>query len=230
MDEYCVELSILANFGNQAKVCKFDYCEQWDESQFKPFEICPLGDSILTDKLRGNYFLDSMTQQGVFLHNWQVTGGTILTPMGGIDTTGIEVDWDPSASEHKVCYNYISNCGDSKECCIVVKIISSIVDKFIPSNEIRIIPNPIPLGTRFTIVSSVGMGEMFIYDLNGKLVWSGNAHQEKSLDLFLDSKFAPGVYILMANCEKIRSLKGLLYNLKLLQMNFRCLLFTSLYF
>ncbi|MBK9270414.1 MAG: T9SS type A sorting domain-containing protein [Saprospiraceae bacterium] len=69
-------------------------------------------------------------------------------------------------------------------------------------NTINIIPNPNQSGNKFSVIASKSIGEMFIYDLNAKLVWSGNAHQEKSLDLFLDSNLAPGVYIMMANCNK----------------------------
>jgi len=201
-DEYCVELCILANFGDQAKVCTFDFCEQWDESQFEPFEVCPLGDSILTDKMRGNYFLDSMPPIGVFIHNWHATGGNILTKNDGIDTTGIEVEWDPSAPVHKLCYQYLTNCGDSKECCLPVRIVSGNIDHNSSTNEIVIIPNPLQSGTRFKIVAQRNLDEIFIYDLNGRVCWSGNAHQQKSVDLFLDLNFSPGVYILKANCGK----------------------------
>ncbi|MBK7811075.1 MAG: T9SS type A sorting domain-containing protein [Saprospiraceae bacterium] len=198
MDEYCVELSILANFGNQAKVCKFDYCEQWDESQFKPFEICPLGDSILTDKLRGNYFLDSMTQQGVFLHNWQVTGGTILTPMGGIDTTGIEVDWDPSASEHKVCYNYISNCGDSKECCLPVRIVSGIKDDIQKFDSWSVIPNPASKEIR-VLHPSLQTNLIEVIDQFGKSAMKIKSNTDGSFDI---SNLNSGMYFLKIHSDE----------------------------
>ncbi|MBK9270415.1 MAG: T9SS type A sorting domain-containing protein [Saprospiraceae bacterium] len=141
-EEYCLNLTVVAHFGDQTRTCEFDFCEQWDESQLYPYEVCPLGDLILTDKLRGNYFLDSITPTNVFVHNWKVTGGNILTPMGGIDTTEIVVEWDPSASEHKVCYNYISNCGESKECCILVRLVSGTVEDVHGFDFWTVVPNP----------------------------------------------------------------------------------------
>jgi len=202
VDNYCVELSIYANFGDQTKVCTFDFCEQWDEDQFTPYEICPKGDLNIDQTLLGKYYIDTLLPQGIFIHNWRVIGGTILTANGGIDTTGIEVRWEKDSMERKLCYNYISNCGDSKECCQEVNLITSIIDVHKNSNRLVIIPNPLQSGTRFKIMTSETISEMFIYDLNGKLVWSGNANKEKSLDLFLDSNLAHGVYVLMANCKK----------------------------
>jgi len=142
-NDYCLELSIETEFGNERNICKFEFCEDLDESQkYILYEVCPLGDSILNDKMRGNYFLDTITPNSVYLHDWQVTGGTILTKKGGIDTTGIEVDWDPSATEHKVCYHYLSNCGESKECCLPVRIVSVVKDDLQRSDLWSVVPNP----------------------------------------------------------------------------------------
>ncbi|MBK7812303.1 MAG: gliding motility-associated C-terminal domain-containing protein [Saprospiraceae bacterium] len=121
-DEYCLELTVVATFGDQAKTCVFDFCEQWDEDQFKPYKVCPKGDVLVCEGKTGIYFIDTILPQGIFLHNWVVSGGTILTPKGGIDTTTIEVLWNGGAPVGQVCYNYVSNCGDSEECCIDVTI------------------------------------------------------------------------------------------------------------
>ncbi|MBK9272564.1 MAG: gliding motility-associated C-terminal domain-containing protein [Saprospiraceae bacterium] len=121
-DEYCMELTVTANFGDKSKTCVFDFCEQWDEDQFKPYDVCPKGDQLVCQGKTGIYFVDTILPQGIFIHNWVVSGGTIITPKGGIDTTAIEVLWNSGAPVGQVCYNYISNCGDSKECCIDVTI------------------------------------------------------------------------------------------------------------
>ena len=121
-DDYCLQLTVNANFGDKTKSCTFDFCEQWDEDQFKPYDVCPKGDLLVCNGKTGIYFVDTILPQGIFIHNWVVSGGTILTPKGGIDTTAIEVLWNSGAPAGQVCYNYISNCGDSKECCLDVTI------------------------------------------------------------------------------------------------------------
>ena len=123
-DDYCVEIKVLANLGDKAIVCFYEFCEQFDEDQFKPKKVCPKGDLQVCKGKTGIYYIDTILPNDVYFLNWNVSGGTILTK-NAFDTTVIEVLWNTNAPVGTVCFNFESNCGPSPECCIDVEIVPS---------------------------------------------------------------------------------------------------------
>ena len=119
-----MEIKVLANLGDKAIVCFYEFCEQFDEDQFKPKQVCPKGDLQVCKGKTGIYYIDTILPNDVYFLNWNVSGGTILTK-NAFDTTVIEVLWNTNAPIGTVCFNFESNCGPSPECCIDVEIVPS---------------------------------------------------------------------------------------------------------
>lgn len=197
--DYCIEILIAAEFGDQIKKCSFTYCEGWDEDQFVAYEICPEGEFVPKTGDSVHYTIDTTLHPQTTAQQWTIEGGIILTPNGGKDTNEIVVIWDEAAPERYLCYQYISNCGESKKCCHEVKIISSNTEVKLNANEILIIPNPVHQKFSIFTLQELKIETVILYDPMGHIVQNWNQPLSSEFSI---NELRSGLYYLKLKTDR----------------------------
>lgn len=205
-EDYCLEIKSEVQFGGKTKVCEFVYCEAVDEAIFKPYKVCINGDKEPGDILKGKYCADTLLPSGVFIHDWRVIGGKILTPQNGVDTNCIEIQWEYPAAEHKVCFSYVSTCGESEQCCFPVKIVLDSKDTGIGKDLWELRPNP---GSDLVWITHPedAVIELELYNNSGQLSLKPNLLHSGILDI---SSLSEGLYFVKIISKKSSTVKSLM--------------------
>lgn len=204
-DSYCLEIIVDAWYGVVSKKCSFNFCEEFDEDDFMIYEICPEGkfESVEGDTLE--YNIDTALHSRTTNQNWFIEGGRILTPDGGKDTNKIYVLWDQNTSKRFLCYQYLTDCGESKKCCQEVKIVSG--EKENSWTSIQLIPNPADDKILIQCEAHTEFELVELLDHFGKKVQQWNKPEGLLFDL---SEIPAGVYYLQLHSEEQILIKKLL--------------------
>ncbi len=201
--EFCLEMTARSEFGQKVHECVYQYCRQIQMEDFIPDPVCPFGFS------GGHPFYDSYTIELSELpasarnHRWRIEGGTIQSPGHGDDSTTLWVDWDPKASEGKVCYRYANDCFESKECCISVRLISGQTDGY-RLDWLKVTPNPFREEFKIWLNLELKLRDLYILDPYGKKIQQ-NLSYKRVLNGSLSissSDMRPGVYYLCAETDR----------------------------
>ncbi|MBK9270411.1 MAG: T9SS type A sorting domain-containing protein [Saprospiraceae bacterium] len=198
-DVYCLEILIYAEFGDQKKMCSFSFCEQWDESEFLPYQVCILGNFEAKNGDSAHYSIDTIPEDSVRQQIWTVEGGKILTRDEGKDTSDVLVLWDDTSSVRMICYQYSNECGLSKKCCREVRFISSLDEAILKPEDIILVPNPVSHSFRIIIKENLKIKSLQLFDLQGRPIqtWTQNFSEEFDL-----SEFTNGIYHVRIHAEQ----------------------------
>ncbi|MBK9270410.1 MAG: T9SS type A sorting domain-containing protein [Saprospiraceae bacterium] len=169
-EEYCLEVFVDATYEKILKKCSFTFCEQWDESEFFPYEVCIDGDFEAKPGDSVQYTIDTLLKPMVSSQTWTVEGGIILTRDGGKDTSDVLVLWDDTSSVRMICYQYSNECGLSKKCCRDIRFTSAVGDFIINPEDIRIIPNPVNQKFIIQTPKEMKIQSLHIFDQMGRIV------------------------------------------------------------
>ncbi len=190
-DDYCLEMLIESEFGNQKKNCIFSFCEDKDEAEFLPYEVCMVGNFEAKNGDSAQYNIDTLLKPTVSSQTWTVEGGIILTRDEGKDTSDVLVLWDDTSSVRMICYQYSNECGLSKKCCREVKFTSSLREDLLKPEDINLVPNPTSHTFRLITKSDLKIKSLQLFDLQGRSIqnWTDNFSEEFDL-----SSFSNGIY------------------------------------
>ncbi|MBK7811070.1 MAG: T9SS type A sorting domain-containing protein [Saprospiraceae bacterium] len=185
-DDYCLEMLIESEFGNQKKNCIFSFCEDKDEAEFLPYEVCMVGNFKAKNGDSAQYNIDTLLKPTVTAQTWTVEGGIILTRDEGKDTSDVLVMWDDTSSVRMICYQYSNECGLSKKCCREVKFTSSLREEILRPDDINLVPNPVSHSFRLITKTDLKIKSLQLFDLQGRPIqsWTQNFSEEFDLSAF----------------------------------------------
>ncbi|MBK7811071.1 MAG: T9SS type A sorting domain-containing protein [Saprospiraceae bacterium] len=198
-DDYCLELLIDSEFGDQKKTCIFSFCEDKDEAQFLPYEVCMVGNFEAKNGDSTQYNIDTILKPTVSSQTWTVEGGIILTRDEGKDTSDVLVLWDDTSSVKTICYQYSNECGLSKKCCREVKFTSSLREELLKPEDINLVPNPVSHSFRLITKSDLKIKSLQLFDLQGRPIKTWTQNFSEDFDL---SAFANGIYHVRINSSQ----------------------------
>ncbi|MBK7811069.1 MAG: T9SS type A sorting domain-containing protein [Saprospiraceae bacterium] len=198
-EEYCLEVFVNASYEKISKKCSFIFCEQWDESNFFPYEVCIAGNFDVKPGDSALYGIDTILKPTVTSQTWSVTGGRILTRDGGKDTSDVWILWDDTSFIKTICYQYSNDCGISKKCCKDIRFTSKVGDFFIKPEDIRIIPNPVNQKFNIQTAIEIKILSLYLYDQMGRSV----TQWKKPVTLEFDISTSPdGMYYLVIQTDR----------------------------